>query len=73
MANQAANCEQEQLIVPIAYKLYKAHIKTAIYAEWIDQWQANPDKYNTQKYSFPAWNQSIVNSFLSLAEPTLRL
>ena len=73
MANMAANCTQEHVHVPISYNLFKAHIKTAIYAEWIDQWQHDPNKYKHTRIFFPRMEPKYSKQILKLTRTNLKL
>ena len=73
MANLAAKCTQEQQIVPIAYKLFKAHLKTAIYAEWISTWTADPTKFKHTKIFFPRMDPKYSKLILKLNRTDLKL
>ena len=73
MANTAANCTQEHIHVPIAYNLFKAHIKTAIYAEWIHLWQTDDNKYKHTKIFFPRMEPKYSKQILKLSRPDLKL
>ena len=73
MANHAAQCTQEQSIVPIAHNLYKAHIKTAIYAEWISQWQQDLNKYKHTRIFFPRMEPKYSKQILKLNRSDLKL
>ena len=73
MANMAANCSQEHIPVPISYNLFKAHIKTAIYAEWIEQWQLQPTKYKHTRIFFPRMEPKYSKQILKLSRHDLKL
>ena len=73
MANLAANCTQEQQIVPIAYKLFKDHLKTAIYAEWFNLWTADPTKFKHTKIFFPRMDPKYSKHILRLNRTDLKL
>ena len=73
MANIASNCTQEHIHVPISYNLFKAHIKTAIYAEWIEQWQQDLSKYKHTRIFFPRMEPKYSKQILKLSRPDLNL
>ena len=73
MANMAANCTQEHIPVPIAHNLFKAHVKTAIYAEWIQQWQADNSRFKHTKIFFPRMEPKYSKQILKLSRPDLKL
>ena len=73
MANMAASCTQELQIVPIAHKLFKVHIKTAIYADWFSNWTADPAKFRHTKIFFPRMEPKCSKQILKLSRPDLKL
>ena len=73
MAKLAANCDTEHKPVPIANKLFKNHLKTAIYAEWIQEWKADQNKFKHTKLFFPIMDPRRSKSLLKLSRLDLKL
>ena len=73
MANLAARCTQEHQLVPIAHKLFKAHLKTAIYAEWHSTWTTDPSKFKHTKIFFPRMDPKYSKLILKLNRTDLKL
>lgn len=72
MANTAANCTDELEPVPIANKLFKQHIKTAIYAKWIQQWRQDESKFKHTKTFFPIMDPAYTKRLLKLNRTDLK-
>ena len=73
MANIAAKCTEELEHVPIANKLFKNHIKNAIYAEWIQQWKQDCTKYKHTREFYPIMDTTYSKRILKLNRPDLKL
>ena len=74
MANIAAKCTEELEPVPIANKLFKNHVKTAIYAEWIHQWTTQaPMKFKHTREFFPIMDPKYSKRLLKLNRYDLKL
>ena len=72
MANLAAACDQEQMMVPISQKLFKSHIKTAIYAEWIKLWQQDTNLYKHTRQFFPIMDPKYSKKILKLSRTDVK-
>ena len=72
MANLAASCDQEHKIVPISQKLFKDHIKTAIYAEWIKLWKQDTGIYKHTRLFFPIMDPKYSQKLLKLSRSDLK-
>ena len=73
LAVQAANCTEEMIHVPISNKLFKNHVKTAIYAEWIKEWNADNKKFKHTKEFFPIMDPKRSKSLLKLKRSELKM
>ena len=69
----AAKCTEEIEHVPIANKLFKNHIKTAIYAKWIQQWTQDLSKFRHTREFFPLMDPNYSKRLLKLTRYDLKL
>ena len=72
MANIAANCQEEMLTVPVSLKLFKSHIKTAFYADWIHIWNSDTNKHKHTKLFFPFIDPNRSKNILKLNRTDLK-